>query len=151
MAEQAQLNMWMNRTVMDPAGDKVGTVTDVYVDNETGQPDWLAVSTGLFGTKVSFVPIDGARRDGEDVVVAHDKDMIKGAPRTDADGALSIEEEQALYAYYGRGYTPHTGGDAAAAPPASGGGTTGRSASMLRSEEELSIDKHTHEAGRVRL
>ena len=118
MAENTQVNMWMNRTVMDSTGGKVGTVTDVYVDNETNQPDWLAVSTGLFGTKVSFVPVDGARADGDNVMVAYDKDKIKDAPRTEADGSLSIEEEQALYAYYGRGYTPHTGGDTLAPPTA---------------------------------
>src|ERR1700710_1935037 len=110
MAENTQVNMWMNRTVMDSTGSKVGTVTDVYVDNETNQPDWLAGSTGLFGTKVSFVPVDGARADGDNVMVAYDKGKIKDAPRTDADGSLSIEEEQALYAYYGGGYTPHPGG-----------------------------------------
>src|SRR4051812_44110658 len=97
----AQTNVWMNRTVVDQQGSKVGTVTDVYADDETNQPEWLAVSTGLFGSKVSFVPIEGARTEGDDVLVAYDKDKIKDAPRTEADGTLSIEEEQRLYEYYG--------------------------------------------------
>ena len=157
----AQVGTWLNRTVVDPSGTKVGTVTDVYVDDQTKQPDWLAISTGLFGTKVSFVPIDGARADGEDVVVTYDKEMIKDAPRIDAEGALTVDEEQTLYAHYGRSYTPHSGGDTLELPtestaPATAerkitSDTSGRDASMVRSEEEVSIDKRTQEAGRVKL
>jgi len=143
----AQIGTWLNRTVIDPSGSKVGTVTDVYVDDQTKQPDWLAISTGLFGTKISFVPLDGARVDGDDVIVAYDKDTIKDAPRTEADGALSVEEEQSLYAHYGRSYAAPSGGDAQRI----GRDTTGRDASMVRSEEEVSIDKRTQEAGRVKL
>ena len=102
----AQVGVWLNRTVIDPSGTKVGTVTDVYVDDDTKQPDWLAISTGMFGTKVSFVPLDGARVDNDDVIVAYDKETIKDAPRVEADGALSVDEEQELYAHYGRGVHP---------------------------------------------
>jgi len=158
----AQVGAWLNRTVVDPSGAKVGTVTDVYVDDQSQQPDWLAISTGLFGTKVSFVPIDGARVDDDDVVVAYDKETIKDAPRVEADGALSVEEEQTLYTHYGRSYSPRTGGDSyegvSADTDTSGrparkitSDTGGRDASMVRSEEELSVDKHRQEAGRVRL
>jgi len=154
---KAQVGAWLNRTVIDPSGSKVGTVTDVYVDDQTKQPDWLAVSTGLFGTKVSFVPIEGARVERDDVVVAYDKEMIKDAPRVEADGALSVDEEQTLYAHYGRSYAPYTGGEApssdddALAQRKITSDTTGRDASMVRSEEEVSIDKHRQEAGRVKL
>ena len=143
----AQIGAWLNRTAIDPSGSKVGTVTDVYVDDQTKQPDWLAISTGLFGTKISFVPLDGARVDGDDVIVAYDKETIKDAPRTEADGALSVEEEQSLYAHYGRSYAGPSGGDAQRIER----DTTGRDASMVRSEEEVSIDKRTQEAGRVKL
>ncbi len=155
-----QVNTWMGRTVTDSGGSKVGTVSDVYVDVDVDSnvPDWLAVSTGLFGTKVSFVPVEGARVDGDRVVVAYDKDKIKDAPRTDADGSLSIEEERTLYAYYGRGYTDHAGSDRPGTPAPAPATTTptgvssgDRGASMVRAEEELSIDKHTREAGRVKL
>lgn len=102
--------------MVDSTGAKVGTVSDVYVDDETDQPDWLAVKTGMFGTKVSFVPIEGASFDGDRVVLAFDKEVIKDAPRIDADGELSVEDEQELYAYYERGYTPHTGRNPLPAP-----------------------------------
>jgi len=151
----AQVGAWLNRTVVDPSGAKVGTVTDVYVDDQTKQPDWLAISTGLFGTKVSFVPIEGARVDDDDVMVAYDKDTIKDAPRVEADGALSVEEEQALYAHYGRSYDAAPTDSGRPAPttrtPKITSDTGDRDASMVRSEEELSVNKHSQEAGRVRL
>jgi uncharacterized protein (TIGR02271 family) len=122
------------------------------------------VSTGLFGTKVSFVPIDGARLAGDDVVVNYAKDVVKDAPRVDADGQLSIEEEQTLYSYYGRSYddtlaaagNTSSGNQAqvAAEPRRKADAEPRRDAtrpSVTRSEEELSVNKRTQEAGRVKL
>lgn len=141
-----------SRTVLDPSGDKVGTVSDVYLDNDSGQPEWLAVSTGMFGTKVSFVPLADASITGDDVMVAHSKAMIKDAPRAEADGQLSPEEESALYAYYGRGGTMATTETTNVAT------TQGRDTSgpmtddaMTRSEEEIDVEKRTQQAGKARL
>lgn len=151
-----QVDAWMDRIVIDSAGAKVGTVSDVYVDDETSQPDWLAVKTGMFGTKVSFVPIQGARLDGETVAVAFEKEKIKDAPRIETDGALSVDDERELYAYYGRGYEAHSGRGPlpvptmdTAAPVRDARRET--DASMVRSEEELTVNKRTQETGRVKL
>ena len=84
------------RTVIDPDGDKIGTVFDVYIDNATDQPEWLAITTGLFGTKVSFVPIAGAAFAGDDLQLGYAKGLVKDAPNADADGQLSPDEEAAL-------------------------------------------------------
>lgn len=145
----------IGRTVVDPDCDKIGTVSDVYIDDETDQPEWLAVSTGLFGTKVSFVPIGDAAFVGDDLQVPFTKGVVKDAPRAEADGHLSSQEESELYAYYGRdsGMTGRAG-DAATDV----GTTTGRDTSgpmtdeaMTRSEEELDVSTSTREAGRARL
>ncbi|GGX73389.1 DUF2382 domain-containing protein [Streptomyces minutiscleroticus] len=97
-------------TAYDPAGEKVGKVEEVYVDDRTGRPDWITVTTGLFGMKMTFVPLEGARRDGEGLRLAHTKDTIKEAPRVDADQHLDADEEQRLYRHYG---VSHSGMDAA--------------------------------------
>ena len=44
-------------------GDKLGTIEEIYLDTHTNQPEWALITTGLFGTKQSFVPISGASRD----------------------------------------------------------------------------------------
>ncbi|MFB6815928.1 DUF2382 domain-containing protein [Streptomyces sp. NPDC056347] len=88
-------------TVYDTHGEKVGTVGRVYVDDNTGRPDWITVKTGLFGMKESFVPLAGARRVGSDLHISHPKVRVKDAPRVDADAHLSVAEEEELYDHYG--------------------------------------------------
>ena len=93
---------WRGRTLVDRDGDKIGTIEDVYLDRSSGEPEWVAVKTGLFGKNVSFVPIRDASAAGDDVRVSHEKDLVKDAPNVDADGELSPEEERRLYQHYGR-------------------------------------------------
>ena len=42
--------------MVDRDGDKIGNIDAIYLDDETGEPEWALVNTGLFGTKSSFVP-----------------------------------------------------------------------------------------------
>ncbi|MFI1224787.1 MULTISPECIES: PRC and DUF2382 domain-containing protein [unclassified Streptomyces] len=116
-------------TVYDNDGEKVGSVGRVYVDDDTGKPDWVTVKTGLFGMKESFVPLTGARRVGSDLHVAHPKDSVKDAPRVDADAHLSVAEEEELYRHYGLTKKSGTRGDNRSAgmdaPTAAGTGAMG--------------------------
>ena len=98
-----ELQSWHRRDLIDRDGDKIGSIGDVYLDEQTGQPEWLTVKTGLFGTRESFVPIAEARAEGDTVRVPYEKSHVKDAPNVDADGALSHDEESQLYRHYGRG------------------------------------------------
>src|SRR3954470_22420477 len=102
MATMQDVEAWRGRTLVDRDGDKIGTIEDVYLDRSSGEPEWVAVKTGLCGSKVSFVPIRDASETGDDVRVSHEKDLVKDAPKVDADGELSPEEERRLYQHYGR-------------------------------------------------
>jgi uncharacterized protein (TIGR02271 family) len=158
-------------TVVDSAGEKIGTVDDIYLDRASGEPEWAAVKTGLFGMKSSFVPISGASRAGDgELRVDVTKDQVKDAPKIDADGELSTEEEQRLYQHYGRSDYEWSGEDRTrdlGLPEdradrfnrdTDARGTVGRDTSgpttddaMTRSEEELSVGKTSRETGRARL
>lgn len=142
----------VDRTALDPDGDKIGKISDVYVDNETGQPEWLAVNTGLFGSKVSFVPIEGATLAGDDVMVGYSKDQVKEAPSAEADGELSADEESELYAHYGRASVPAPGGTADVGT-GTGHDTSGTNTdeAMTRSEEQLDVNTTTRQTGTARL
>jgi sporulation protein YlmC with PRC-barrel domain len=97
------MTSWRGKTVVDQEGHKIGTIEDIYLDRHSGAPEWAAVKTGLFGTKHTFVPIAEAEVTGEDQVrVPFDKDQVKNAPRIEADGELSPDEERQLYEHYGR-------------------------------------------------
>ena len=86
--------------VRSATGDRIGEIGQVYLDNETGEPNWVTVKTGLFGTQESFVPLGQAEASGADVTVPYDKETIKNAPRLDAGGSLNPEDERRLYSYY---------------------------------------------------
>ena len=91
---------FMGRTAVDPQGDKIGKIGQVYVDDVTGQPDWVTVNTGLFGTKEHFAPLQGATVSGDDVVLPFDKDVVKDAPDVADASHLDPDEQDALYTYY---------------------------------------------------
>lgn len=144
--------------VYDSDGQKIGSLEQIYVDNDRGEPEWVAVTTGFFGTNVNLVPLEGARISEESLQVAHSKDTVKNAPNIDADGELSPSEEQELYRYYG---VDHPGGVSDRdADLTDERGTVARDTSgpetdsaMTVSEEKLRVDKTRDEAagGRVRL
>jgi uncharacterized protein (TIGR02271 family) len=140
------------RTVIDPDGDKVGTVFDVYIDNETDQPESLAITTGLFGTKVSFAPIAGATLVDDDLQIGYATDVVKDAPKADADGQLSPDEEAALYAHYGR---PNVSQGRSEDRTVGGEGRNTSSPetddAMTRSEEELDVSTRSQQVGKARL
>jgi len=148
------------RPVMGADGQKIGTVADVYFDKDTRQPEWALVTTGLFGTKHSFVPITTASTTADGLSVPFTKDQVKDAPRLDDDGELSQDEELLLSQHYGLAYSeaPSDTGLPEGAPAPQGRGPVGNDVSgpetdeaMTRSEEELRIDKIRRPSGLVRL
>src|SRR3954468_15894230 len=102
MATQQDVRAWRGMNLVDRDGDKIGKIEDIYLDRSSGEPEWIAVKTGLFGSNVSFVPIHGATPQGDEVRADYEKGLIKDAPNVDPDGELSPEEERRLYQHYGR-------------------------------------------------
>jgi uncharacterized protein (TIGR02271 family) len=149
----------IGQDVYDESGEKIGSAAEVYLDDETGQPEWVTVRTGLFGTKESFVPIRNADLTNDGVRVPVSKTQVKDAPKIDTDGHLSPQEEQELYTYYGMG-----SGDAGfqttgmQTTDTNAHGTVGHDTSgpttddaMTLSEERLNVGTRSEEVGRARL
>jgi sporulation protein YlmC with PRC-barrel domain len=102
MRSLEDVQTWRGRKVVDADGDKIGTIQDVFLDRQTGEPEWATVKTGLFGLKSSFVPITDAELVDDDTVrVPYQKEQVKDAPRVD-DEDLSPEDERRLWEHYGR-------------------------------------------------
>jgi uncharacterized protein (TIGR02271 family) len=116
----------IGRDVYDESGAKIGAASEVYLDDETGQPEWVTVRTGLFGTKESFVPIRDADLTDDGIRVHVGKDKVKDAPKIDAEGHLSPEEERELYGYYGMDLGARTGRADAGRADMTDTATTGR-------------------------
>ena len=96
--------------VYDAEGTKIGTASEVFLDDQSGTPEWVTVKTGMFGTKETFVPIREADLTGDGLRVPVSKAQVKDAPKIDTEGHLSPDEEQELYRYYGMGGSGQTTG-----------------------------------------
>jgi uncharacterized protein (TIGR02271 family) len=159
---------WQGRTMVDPAGDKLGTIDAIYLDNETGQPEWALVTSGLFTATTAFVPLAGAEATGDAIQVPYEKAQVSDAPSMEAGGQLSQDEEAELYRHYGLDYSQHRSDSGLPArerdrdsdavdddipDSAVGRDSSGPTAddAMTRSEEELHVGTQTREAGRARL
>jgi uncharacterized protein (TIGR02271 family) len=156
MSDVTSIERLQNTNVYDVDGDKVGSVGQVYLDDQSGQPSFVTVQTGLFGTKETFVPLDRATETAEGLSVPFRKDFIKDAPNLDADGSLSPQDEERLYQYYG--LDGHAAGTPQTRENQSAGGTdaidavqdTDRESVVVR-DEQLNVGTETRESGRVRL
>jgi uncharacterized protein (TIGR02271 family) len=110
MITQQDITAIIGSNAVDNDGDKLGKVGQVYLDDQTGSPEWATVSTGLFGNKETFVPLADATVADGTLRVPYEKAKVKDAPRVDADqGHLSPAEEEELYRYYGIGTGTGTG------------------------------------------
>src|SRR5687767_9585430 len=153
----------------DSTGDKLGKLEEIYLDAETGAPEWALVNTGLFGTKSTFVPLRDATDEGGSLRVPYEKSQVKDAPKVDPDGELSQDQEAELYRHYGLDYS-ESRSDSGLPEGGAGAGTTGTGTTtgdagtvghdtsgpttdnaMTRSEEELHVGKTERESGRARL
>ncbi|MBQ0986938.1 PRC and DUF2382 domain-containing protein [Streptomyces sp. F63] len=165
------------RPLYDKDGQKVGSVQQVYLDDASGEPEWITVRTGMFGTKETFVPLGGAQVSADRLQVPYGKDDIKEAPRIDAGGHLDPAEEENLYRHYdlsvsgdrpgrrpedtagsprttGPGRSAGTPAQAGAPAPATRERETARvrgTPEVTRSEERAYVDTEQHESGRARL
>jgi uncharacterized protein (TIGR02271 family) len=178
MLSTQDIDQVIGSEVYGPDGDKIGKAGQVYLDDQTNEPAWVTVNTGLFGTNENFIPVQDASFSGGRVTVPFDKAKVKDAPQVASDGHISPEEEQELYRYYGLTYgtgtttgteTGTTTGTESGTGYESGWqagdedrdrteGVVGHDTSgpttdtaMTRSEEELRVGTRTQEAGRARL
>lgn len=88
--------------VVDAAGEKIGSVEQVFTSGDSGDPVFVTVRTGLFGMSESFAPLSGASIENSVIRVAFAKDKVKNGPRIESDrGVITETQEQELYSYYG--------------------------------------------------
>ena len=72
MFDDNQIQSVMGNDVYGSDGEKIGRAGQVYVDDQTGRPEWVTVNTGLFGMNESFVPLGSADL-GEGRVTVNDE------------------------------------------------------------------------------
>ena len=167
MTNAVNPDVYIGRNAVDPQGNKIGSVGQVYLNDQTGQPDWITVNTGLFGMKENFAPLAGSSFTGDDLVLPFDKTVVKDSPDIADASHLDADEQQSLYAYYQQylgsaqagGYAQTGGYDQTTTTGdvgyqrGAGYDTSGPNTdqAMTRSEEHLRVGTEQVEAGRARL
>jgi stress response protein YsnF len=167
MLSEREVSTSIGSTAYGVNGDKLGTVEHFFVDDRTGAPTWVAVATGLFGTRHSIVPAADATFDetaGLRLPVT--SEAVKSAPQVAGDH-LTPDDEAELRRHYGVGQQPavpaaetpadETPADvpAAAERPAadepSGAPPVDADGGMVRSEERLVVGTERGARTRARL
>ena len=103
MTRTQSYESWVATDAYDPSGDKIGEITDVFYDDVTRRPEWVAIKTGFFGLKTSLVPLQASSTDSQGrLVLNYTKDQIKDAPNFDPDyNTFDVAEERKLWKHYG--------------------------------------------------
>ncbi|SNS57114.1 conserved domain-containing protein [Geodermatophilus pulveris] len=116
MLSERELSAAIGSTAYGPDGEKIGTVEHFFTDDRTGAATWVAVSTGLFGTRHSVVPAADATFADGSVRLPVTRDAVRAAPSV-PDQHLAPEDEALLRRHYGL----DTGLPAGPAPAAAAG------------------------------
>jgi hypothetical protein len=99
---------WPGRDVLDSGGQRLGGVREIYLDRETGRPEWVLVE--VEGGDARFVPLADAAVESTTIRVAHSAEVIRDAPGIGAEPRIDQSEEERLYAHYGLGYSAEESG-----------------------------------------
>jgi hypothetical protein len=151
---------YLGRTVVGPQAAKIGSVGQVYVNDESSRPDWVTVNTGLFGMRDSFTPLAGSSLHGDERVLPYGKAVVKDArptPRTlipRSSGRCTPITSSSWAAAAMTGATkPLTWNAGPGFDTGAGFDTSGPTTdeAMIRSEERLNVGRRQGEVGRARL
>ena len=98
---------WHGKDLIDPAGERIGKLEDVYFDVETDQPQFATVKQGLIGRHLTFVPLNEVTIGPDNLRVSASKAQVKHAPTIElTNDELSQADESTLYHYYQLNYVP---------------------------------------------
>jgi sporulation protein YlmC with PRC-barrel domain len=100
------------RDVFDTAGEEIGEVDDLFVDEQEQKVRFLQVASGGFlglGATKFLIPVDAITRMTEDAIyISQARERLAGAPRDDP----ALVDERYLRDVYGDyGYSPYGGPD----------------------------------------
>jgi hypothetical protein len=107
---------WPGRDVLDSGGERLGGVREIYLDRETGRPEWVLVD--VTDDEARFVPLANASVESSRIKVAHTAEAIRSAPGIGSEPRIDQSEERRLYDHYGLGYSDSGSGLPDAPPPA---------------------------------
>jgi hypothetical protein len=104
LAEQEMFAEWRYCDAYDSRRRLLGVVDNVFADDYTGEPTWVAIVAPSLGR--TFAPLAGMKVTRKGLRFAFDEHTIWNAPAVGSELHLSLGEDQGLRDYYGLGPSP---------------------------------------------
>ena len=101
MREIEAIEDWVGQDVVDPAGEKVGKLDEVWFRAGDDDPVLISVKSGILGRKHNLVPLEGSTLSREYVRVNWSKDEVQEGPSPDSDAALTLTDLGRVGDHYG--------------------------------------------------
>ncbi len=101
MTSIQEADAWIGRTAIDDTGEQIGLISQIWVDDTSGRPEWASVRGATLGEREAFVPLAGAAALGSGVQFTYTKEEVFKAPHVAQDGRLGADEKEQLTSYYG--------------------------------------------------
>jgi stress response protein YsnF len=151
MEGEDRVRSWVGRVLIDQDGATVGRIQEVFPDNQTGEAKWAAVDSPDRPREPAMVPLGEVVEDAERLRVPVARARVLAAPSIDvSEGRISADLEQILIGHYTVMPEAPAGRPGTASERPERGGTEDLP-SVVRSEEELTVEKRTVARERVRL
>jgi sporulation protein YlmC with PRC-barrel domain len=90
----------VGKEVISDDGQRVAAIEDVFLDEQTGKPEFVRVKMGILGRREVLIPLADSELRDDGLHVPFSEDCIKESPHTEGD-YLPPEAERDLYAHYG--------------------------------------------------
>jgi hypothetical protein len=109
-----ELRGLVGHEVVDTNDESIGYVDLVFIDSDTGRPEWLGIWNGVWQTRPRvLVPMQGIEHVEDEIRVPWTSDVVKSAPSYDEEDdrgiiadrddviGISPEKERAAFSHYG--------------------------------------------------
>jgi sporulation protein YlmC with PRC-barrel domain len=95
----------LDSDVYDRDGERIGSVKDLYVDQDGGEVRFLDIGAGGFlglGEKHFMIPMEAVTNtSGGGVTIDESREKVEGSPDVASKGGPEDAKQQEVYDYYG--------------------------------------------------
>jgi hypothetical protein len=101
---------WEGQKLLDRSGERIGTIEEIFLVEETGRPEWALVKLGRLKSHTTLVPLISAQAVADGVKVGYEKDVVSDAPEIEPGEEPSEQQVNAVYRHYGIDASASTNG-----------------------------------------
>jgi len=101
MTSIEEADSWIGQTAVDNTGEQIGLISQIWVDDTSGQAEWASVRGSVLRGREVLIPIAGTTAYGGSRRFAYSKSAILAAPSGGEGGRLEVSDKEQLSSHYG--------------------------------------------------